>query len=263
MQLPKWIAPCRVQLRRCRFAMRKGVRQVHDSRVSQIGRMNLSERYYTFLLSLVELPSSLNLTNGFALPFVTIPDRTSPGECGRRAPLLFFATCAKSLQGKKSNNRVVPEATPDELNQYFVSVGPRVANEVRARGDPNSLPVRLPRVGTSAFELQPVSLSTLWSTLNSMKQSGACGTDGISIQVLKLCFDVIGPVFLHIINTCFSSGEYPAPWKHSIIHPIHKAGNQSAASNYRPISIVPAFPKLIERIVQRQLPGDRKWMLQK
>ena len=25
MQLPKWIAPCRVQLRRCRFAMRKGV----------------------------------------------------------------------------------------------------------------------------------------------------------------------------------------------------------------------------------------------
>ena len=25
MQLPKWIAPCRVQLRRCRFATRKGV----------------------------------------------------------------------------------------------------------------------------------------------------------------------------------------------------------------------------------------------
>ena len=29
MQLPKWIAPCRVQLRRCRFAMRKGVLNVH------------------------------------------------------------------------------------------------------------------------------------------------------------------------------------------------------------------------------------------
>ena len=168
-------------------------------------------------------------------------------------PTAIFRNVRQIIAGKKSNNRVVPEATPDELNQYFVSVGSRVANEVRARGDPNSLPVRLPRVGTSAFELQPVSLSTLWSTLNSMKQSGACGTDGISIQVLKLCYDVIGPVFLHIINTCFSSGEYPAPWKHSIIHPIHKAGNQSAASNYRPISIVPAFPKLIERIVQRQL----------
>ena len=168
-------------------------------------------------------------------------------------PTTIFRNVRQIIAEQKSTGRIMPEATPDELNQYFVSVGPRVAGEVRARGVPTSLPVRLPRVGTCAFKLQPISLSDLWSILNSMKNSGACGADGISIQVIKLCFPVIGPVFLHVINTCLSSGEYPAPWKHSIIHPIHKAGNQSEASNFRPISIVPAFPKLIERIVQRQL----------
>ena len=67
-------------------------------------------------------------------------------------PTAIFRNVRQIIARKKSNNRVVPEATPDELNQYFVSVGPHVANQVRARGDPNSLPVRLPRVGTSAFE---------------------------------------------------------------------------------------------------------------
>ena len=168
-------------------------------------------------------------------------------------PTTIFRNVRQIIAGKKSADRILPEATPDELNQYFVGVGPQVASEVRARGEPPSLPVRLPRVGTCAFKLQPISLSALRFFLSSMKNSGACGADGISMQVIKLCAAAIGPVFLHIINTCLSSGEYPAPWKHSIVHPIHKAGSQSEASNFRPISIVPAFPKLIERIVQRQL----------
>ena len=39
----------------------------------------------------------------------------------------------------------------------------------------------------------------------------------------------------------------------AIIHPIHKSGDTSQASNYRPISIVPAFAKLVEKVVQQQL----------
>ena len=56
-----------------------------------------------------------------------------------------------------------------------------------------------------------------------------------------------------MINTCITTCEYPASWKHSIVHPIHKSGSLSETSNFRPISIVPAFPKLVEKVVQRQL----------
>ena len=86
-----------------------------------------------------------------------------------------------------------------------------------------------------------------------MKNSGACGADGICIKVIKLCFETIGHVILHILNTCLTTCEFPDSWKHSIVHPIHKSGSPSDASNFRPISIVPAFPKLVERVVQRQL----------
>ena len=130
---------------------------------------------------------------------------------------------------------------------------PRAAGEVRSRGEPLQLPCRLPRVGACAFTVKPVSLDFLGSILFSMKNSGACGSDGICIRILKLCFDAIGHVFLHIINTCLTTHEYPASWKHSIVHPIHKSGSLSETSNFRPISIVPAFPKVVEKVAQRQL----------
>ena len=170
-----------------------------------------------------------------------------------QGPTTIFRNIRQIIKGKRSAQRAAPEATPDELNEYFVGVGPRVAGEVRDRGEPLPLPGRLPRVGACAFTLKPVSLDFLRSVLFSMKNSGACGSDGICTRILKLCFDVIGHVFLHIINTCLTTCEFPASWKHSIVHPIHKSGSLSETSNFRPISIVPAFPKLVEKVVQRQL----------
>ena len=72
-------------------------------------------------------------------------------------PTTIFRNVRQIIAGKKSTDRSKPEATPDELNQYFVSVGPQVASEVRARGHPPSFRVRLPRVGSCGFKLQPIS----------------------------------------------------------------------------------------------------------
>ena len=172
---------------------------------------------------------------------------------GEQGPATIFRNINQVITGKKSTMRVVPGLSPDELNEFFVGVGPRIAGEVRARGVPLDLPCRLPRVGACAFSLEPMTIDSLRPILFSMKNSGACGADGICIKIIKLSFDVIGQVILHILNTCLTSCQYPASWKHSIVHPIHKSGNPSDASNFRPISIVPAFPKLVERVVQRQL----------
>jgi len=53
-----------------------------------------------------------------------------------QGPTTIFRNIRKIIEGKKSAQRAAPEATPDELNEYFVGVGPRVAGEVRDRGEP-------------------------------------------------------------------------------------------------------------------------------
>ena len=171
----------------------------------------------------------------------------------RQGPTSTFRNLRQVIEGGKSTQRAAPEATPTELNEYFVGVGPRVAAEVRDRGEPLHLPCRLPRVGACAFSLLPISLQSLRSVLFSMKNSSTSGSDGVSIRILKLCFGAIGHVLLYFVNTCLTTCDFPASWKHSIIHPIHKSGDTSQASNYRPISIVPAFAKLVEKVAQQQL----------
>ena len=86
-----------------------------------------------------------------------------------------------------------------------------------------------------------------------MRNTSACGVDGLCIRTIKLCFDGIGVPLLNVVNTCLVNWDFPEAWNHSLIHPIHKSGPSSNPANFRPISLVPVMAKIVERIVQRQL----------
>ena len=103
-------------------------------------------------------------------------------------------------------------------NDHFANVGPRVAAGLSDLGPPPDIPCRLPRVGACVFRVSGTTLSGLREVMFSMKRTGACGSDGICIRILILCFDVIGPILLHIINTCLTTCDIPDTWKHSLVH---------------------------------------------
>ena len=86
-----------------------------------------------------------------------------------------------------------------------------------------------------------------------MSGSAARGQDGICIRMVRMSFDAIGTVLLHLVNSSISLSEVPQSWKHSLVHPIHKTGDPSDPSNFRPISIVPVVSKIVERAVHQQL----------
>ena len=162
--------------------------------------------------------------------------------------------CARDVVGgKKATAAIPPTVTAESMNDFFVQVGPRVAAELAAQGPPPSLPQRLPRVGACAFHLHPISVSTLHNIISTMKNSPSRGSDGLCIRVLKLSFNSISHVLLHLVNSCLVSNVIPEAWKHSLVHPIHKSGDPADPSNYRPISIIPAITKIVERVAQRQL----------
>ena len=56
-----------------------------------------------------------------------------------------------------------------------------------------------------------------------------------------------------MINLSMVSGTFPEAWKQARVIPIFKSGATDQLNNYRPISIVPALSKILEKAVATQL----------
>ena len=64
--------------------------------------------------------------------------------------------------------------------------------------------------------------------------------------------DLLDPL-VHIFNSSFEEGVFPTQMKVAKVLPLFKAGNSSDVNNYRPISILPAFSKIFEKLVAKRL----------
>ena len=62
----------------------------------------------------------------------------------------------------------------------------------------------------------------------------------------------INPLF-HILNLSFNSGVVPLQFKIAKVIPIFKSGDKSSMDNYRPISLLSTFSKIMEKIVALRL----------
>lgn len=70
---------------------------------------------------------------------------------------------------------------------------------------------------------------------------------------MKNTIDYTAAPLTHIFNQSFSEGIIPPQLKIAKIVPIYKKGPKEAINNYRPISLLPAYSKLLEKIVCKQL----------
>ena len=56
-----------------------------------------------------------------------------------------------------------------------------------------------------------------------------------------------------LMNRSLAEGSMPAEWKHTTVTPIFKSGFETDPSNYRPISVVAIFSKILEHVVHRMV----------
>jgi hypothetical protein len=100
---------------------------------------------------------------------------------------------------------------------------------------------------------KPFSTQEIISIIQSLKTKDSFGYDEISTKLLKISASYISSPLTYICNKAISAGIFPDRLKYSIIKPIYKKGDKSDPSNYRPISMLTSFSKVLEKALYRRL----------
>ena len=93
----------------------------------------------------------------------------------------------------------------------------------------------------------------LLNIVHNAKDKKSKGYDGIDMCMLKKIIPHILTPLRHICNTSLGQGIFPDEMKIARIIPLFKSGDKQNVSNYRPISLLPQFPKILEKIFNNRL----------
>jgi len=151
------------------------------------------------------------------------------------------------VNGTEINDR---EKISYEFNSYFTSVGPSlIKNSLHKFTQRDNIYQKYcpPSVSHSMF-CEPVEPDELLKLITSLKNKSA-GPDNVGPALLKDISPIILHPLLHIINLSFSTGMVPDKLKLARVIPVFKAGDGRLPLNYRPISLLSVFHKIIEKLM--------------
>ena len=103
------------------------------------------------------------------------------------------------------------------------------------------------------FDPGILTMKELEDAFFSLKINKSSGYDDINFNVIKHSFQYISKPLMHIFQLSLSQGIFPDSLKIAKITPIFKTGETTNLSNYRPISVLPCFSKILEKIMYNKL----------
>ena len=139
----------------------------------------------------------------------------------------------------------------NEFNTFFSEIGYKTGQQVPL--SPTHFSEYLPNYVPHTMFVRPVSSSTVINTTLSLKSKSSSGHDDISTKLLKASISSIAEPITHIINLSLTEGKMPKELKIAKVIPVYKSAETTLLNNYRPISLLPAFSKLFEKIIYNKI----------
>ena len=87
----------------------------------------------------------------------------------------------------------------------------------------------------------------------SLKPNKNPECDSIHVNLIKAIYEELKRPLFYIFDQSLKSGIFPDKLKIAKVFPIYKSGKKHVPPNYRPISVLPCFSKILERIMYNRL----------
>ena len=145
-----------------------------------------------------------------------------------------------------------PKRIANHFNDYFINIRPNLANKIK-QNDSNSFHKYLTGNHQSSFFLNPITEHELETELKKMKSNKSFGYDGISTNIARIIAKEISKPLAHIFDLTFTFGSIPDKLKVALVTPIFKGNDDNKFENYRPLSVLNCFSKLLEKLMIKRL----------
>ena len=151
-----------------------------------------------------------------------------------------------------SNNKKItnPSEIANGFNDYFVNIGPTLAAKITSEG--LSYKSFMHNDRHMSFFVDPTNEAEIINKINHLKE-GAPGRDEIVARNLKCISDSIAYPLAQVANLPFQQGIFPEELKIAAVTPLYQAKDPMMFNNYRPISLISVFAKILERLMYNRL----------
>lgn len=153
--------------------------------------------------------------------------------------------------GRKTKKKITKDCykfNANDYNEYFINaikipiVNANPLNYVQPELPPNL-----------RFTFQDVAIYDVLKCIKSIKKSRSRDIYGLNCNVLLFVTPIILGLLTELINLIFKEGIFPDCLKKAAVTPIPKKGNTNVIENFRPISVMPIFSKVVEKVMKLQI----------
>ena len=151
------------------------------------------------------------------------------------------------IAGKQTEDQ---QTVAEAFNKFFSSVGQNLVDEFTT--EKTAFKQFMPAPSVSELKFLEMDDTDYHRIIQSMKAKKSTGFDEVSNRLIKEVQNQIKVPLMDIINSSLCSSIVPSSWKVAKIIPLHKGGDRTDMNNYRPISLLSALSKVLEKVVHHQ-----------
>ena len=155
-----------------------------------------------------------------------------------------------NYKGKRINTN---DGMANAFNDFFTNVGPELDKEIpickKTGANKLYLKDRIPH----SFFISPTNAQEIYDMIKNLDETKSSGPCSIPIKLLKIAgYELSLPLSI-LCNAAFDEGIFPHKNKIAKVIPLHKKGSTDDVNNFRPISLLSVFSKIMEKLMASRL----------
>ena len=155
----------------------------------------------------------------------------------------------RSLKEVKVNNiTLIGRDLADYANNYFVNAADAVTSGIQF---PDIFTCYAPRTNSTCFFF-PTDYREVLSVILSLKNKGSKLLD-IHPVIIKENKEIVADHSEQLYNLSLTGIMFPNALKIARVIPVHKSGPVDIMDNFRPISVLPVFSKIFEKLTYKRM----------